>query len=52
MHRVNMVRFNLNKLNKITGKEQYHVEISDRFAPLENLDAEVDIASNRAWETI
>jgi hypothetical protein len=25
------------------GKEQYYVEISDRFASLEILDAEVDI---------
>jgi hypothetical protein len=30
--------------------EQYRVEISNRFAALENLDTEVDI--NRAWETI
>jgi hypothetical protein len=29
---------------------QYRTEISNRFAALENLDAEVDI--NRAWETI
>jgi hypothetical protein len=32
------------------SKEQYHVEISDRFASLENLDDEVDV--NRACETI
>jgi hypothetical protein len=50
MHRVNMERFSLKKLNKVKGKEQYHVEISNRFATLENLDTEVDI--NRAWETI
>jgi hypothetical protein len=29
---------------------QYPVEISNRFAALNNLDAEVDI--NRVWETI
>jgi hypothetical protein len=30
--------------------EQYHVEISNRFAAFESLDPEVDI--NRTWETI
>jgi hypothetical protein len=45
-----MERFNLKKLNEAEGKEQYWVEISNRFAALENLDAEVD--SNRAWDTI
>jgi hypothetical protein len=50
MHRVHMERFNLKKLNEVEGKEQYCVEISNRFAGLENLDAEVDI--NTAWETI
>jgi hypothetical protein len=48
--RVLMERFNLKKLNEIEGKEQYHVEISNRFAVLENLDNEVDI--NRAWKNI
>jgi hypothetical protein len=32
MHRVYMESFNLKKLNKVEGKEQYHVEISNRFA--------------------
>jgi hypothetical protein len=45
-----MERFSLKKLNEVVGKKQYCVEISNRFAALENLDAEVDI--NRAWETI
>jgi hypothetical protein len=45
-----MERFNLKKLNEVEGKEHYHVEISNRFSALENLNAEVDI--NRAWETI
>jgi hypothetical protein len=49
-HRVPMDRLNLKKLNEVEGKEQYRVEISNRFAALENLDTEVDI--NRAWETI
>jgi hypothetical protein len=45
-----MERFNLKKLNEVECKEHYHVEISYRFAALENSDAEVDI--NKAWETI
>jgi hypothetical protein len=45
-----MERSTLQKLNEIESKEQYRVEITYRFAPLENLDAEMDI--NRAWETI
>jgi hypothetical protein len=45
-----MERFILNKLNEIEGKEQYRVEISGRFAALENSDTEVDIST--AWETI
>jgi hypothetical protein len=40
----------LKKLNKASGKEQYHVEISNKFTALENLHVEVDI--NRVWETI
>jgi hypothetical protein len=36
MHRVHMERFNLKKLNEVEGKEQYYVEISNRFAALEN----------------
>jgi hypothetical protein len=50
MHRVHMERFNLKKLNEVEGKEQYRVEISNRYAALENLDTEVDI--NKAWENI
>jgi hypothetical protein len=47
-----MEKFNLQKLNEVEGKEQYHVEISNRFTALENLDTEVDTCINRAWETI
>jgi hypothetical protein len=47
-HTVHMERFNLKKLNEGDVKEQYRVEISNRFAALEHLDTEVD----RAWETI
>jgi hypothetical protein len=45
-----MERFNLKKLNNIEGKEQFRVEVSNRFAALEDLDTEVEI--NSAWETI
>jgi hypothetical protein len=45
-----MERFNLKKLNEVEGKGQYHVEISNRFAALEDLHTEVEI--NSAWETI
>jgi hypothetical protein len=49
-NRFRMVKFSLKKLNWVEGKEKYRVEISFRFAALENLDAEVDI--DGAWETI
>jgi hypothetical protein len=41
-------RFNLEKLKELEDKEQYRVEISNRFAALENLDSEAD---NRVQET-
>jgi hypothetical protein len=47
-HRFDTERFNLKKLNQVEGKEQFRIEVSNRFAPLEDLDAEVDI--NSAWE--
>jgi hypothetical protein len=49
-HRFHTERFSLKKLNEVDGKEQYQVEISNRFTASENLDAEVDI--NRTWETV
>jgi hypothetical protein len=49
-HRVHMERFNFKKLNEVEGKEQYRVEISNRFAALEDLHDEVGI--NRHWETV
>jgi hypothetical protein len=45
-----MERFNLEKLNDVEGKEKYRVEVSNRFAALEDLDAEIEI--NTIWETI
>jgi hypothetical protein len=45
-----MERFNLKKLKEIEGKEQFRVEVSNRFAAQEDLDTEVEI--NSAWEMI
>jgi hypothetical protein len=50
MRTVHMERFSLKKLNEVEGKEQYRVEISNKFAVLKNVDTELDI--NRAWKTI
>jgi hypothetical protein len=38
------------KWNNVEGKEQFHVEVTNRFAALEDLDTEVEI--NSAWEAI
>jgi hypothetical protein len=43
-----MDRLNIKKLNEVGGKEQYRVEVSNKFAILEVLDAEVEI--NSAWD--
>jgi hypothetical protein len=45
-----MERFNLKKLNEVEGIEEFCVEISSRFAPLEDLHTEVEI--NSATEMI
>jgi hypothetical protein len=45
-----MERFSLKKLKEVESKEKYRVEVSNRFAVLENVDAEVEI--NTVWETI
>jgi hypothetical protein len=50
MHRVHIKRFNLKKLNKVVCKEQYCVEMSNRFAAFQILDSELDI--NRVSETV
>jgi hypothetical protein len=44
-HRFHMERLNLKKLNDVEGKEQYSNEVSNRFAALEDLDAELEINS-------
>jgi hypothetical protein len=45
-----MERFNFKKLNEAEGKEQFRVEVSNKFAALKDLGAELEI--NSAWETI
>jgi hypothetical protein len=49
-HRFNTERFNLKKLNEVDDKEKYRIEVSNRFAALEDSDAEVEI--NTIWETV
>jgi len=41
-------RFNLRKPNELEVRKEYQIEISNRFAALENLSDSKDI--NRAWE--
>ena len=43
-------RFMLRKLNELEVRKQCQIEISNRFAALENLSDSEDI--NRAWEDI
>jgi hypothetical protein len=42
--------FDVKKLDDVEVKEKYKVEISNRFAALENLDDSMDI--NSVWESI
>jgi hypothetical protein len=49
-YKFHMERFNLKKLNDVEGKEKCRVEVSNRFAALEDIDVEVQI--NTIWETI
>ena len=43
-------RFNLRKLNEPEVKDKYQIEITNRFAALEDLIVDEDV--NRAWENI
>jgi hypothetical protein len=43
-------RFNLRKLNELEVTKQNQIEISNRFAALENLNDDEDV--NRTWENI
>jgi hypothetical protein len=48
-----MEKFNLKKLNDVEVKEQYQVKMSNRCAPMENLDDDHDDMNiNTAWESI
>jgi hypothetical protein len=44
------VRFNLRKLNDLEVRKHYRIDITNRFAALENVSEDEDI--NRAWESI
>jgi len=48
--RLDRQRFNLRKLNEPEVREQYQIEITNRFAALENSDDDEDV--NRTWENI
>jgi hypothetical protein len=50
LHCFHTERFNFKQFNEVEGKEQFHVEIRNRFAALEDLDAEVEI--NSSWDMI
>jgi hypothetical protein len=50
LHKFHMERLNLKNLNEVQGKEKYRAEVPNRFAVLEDLDAEVEFNTN--WETI
>jgi hypothetical protein len=43
-------RFNLKKLSETEVRKQFQIELSNRFAALENLNYSGDI--NRTWENI
>ena len=43
-------RYNLRKLNELEVRKQYQIEITNRFATLENVRDSEDI--NRDWENI
>jgi bifunctional DNA-binding transcriptional regulator/antitoxin component of YhaV-PrlF toxin-antitoxin module len=43
-------RFNLRKLNDLEVRKQCQIEITNRFAALENVSEDEDI--NMAWESI
>jgi hypothetical protein len=45
-----MERLSPKKLNEVEEREQYHVEISNRFTALGNLDNDMDV--NRAREAV
>ena len=42
--------FNLKKLNELEVRKQYQIEITNRYAVLENSNEDEDV--NRTWENI
>jgi hypothetical protein len=48
--KTDLERLNLKKLSKMEVRKQFQIEVSNRFAALENLSESEDI--NRAWENI
>jgi hypothetical protein len=40
-----MEMFDLKKLSEVVAREEYYIEVSNRFAALEDLDTEVEINS-------
>jgi hypothetical protein len=44
-HRFHIERFTHKNLNEVKGKEQYFMEVSNKFAALEDLDAAMEINS-------
>jgi len=48
--RLDKHRFNLSKLNELKVRKQYQIEITNRFAALENLNEDEDV--NRIWGNI
>ena len=48
--RVDRQRYNLSKLNDLEVRKQYQIDITNRFAALENLNEDEDV--NRTWENI
>ena len=50
VQRLDRHRFNLSKLNELEVRKQYQVEITNRFAALENLNEDEDV--NRIWGNI
>jgi hypothetical protein len=49
-HRFHMERFSLKKIKQVEDKEQFHVEVSNRSAALEDSVVEIDVIG--AKETI
>ena len=48
--RLDRQKFNLSKLNDLEVRKQYQIDITNRFAALENLNKDEDV--NKTWEKI